>query len=624
MANITPYKQQTSPRVGELRVGQMPVRPGANPLAGMAETLEKIRQQEARSEISEAQKRLAAIRAEATVELAELEASVPLDDKTFVAQAQAIADKFRDRGSDLGSPEARRFWDENFANLAANIYAKAGVAQTARVGKKATLDFVDANRSRAHTVMEDPSQYDAVLAEVDSIASMENGPWSLVPAEQRDRLIWGAKNEIAVSAINGMLDDNPWAARSALDSGKFNEYLDTDVKARLGDEADREIRRLAERAFRINAKNQIESKVRQAFADGNISLANIKSSVTATDPATGATVTINVRDVVEQTFAEMFAQSQSQGNSVGQSVNDVAARIAQTGTPFKFSLFENAMAAGGRASSSLPMLLQGGKVDAAALKENPAFKHMKSGYEIWKGMSQHTNVRTRHTDDEAAQYYKTVDILVKSGVMEEDEALIQAGLPSPASGRAIQFSKGDVDEAARNWKDTSNAGELTSELEVLARALAQKGAPRDKALKAAAEIIEESHAEIRGVMVNIRNMELPQVQILEDWANVFARYIAVEYKTTLEAMDISESDLVFVPSYSGSQVWRIMQKRNGMIMPIPNVYFALSPQDAELKFNELILEENYRALTRKKEVDKAMEETDEQRRQMLDPLRSIP
>jgi len=282
MANIVPYKQQTSSRVGELRVGQMPVRPGANPLAGMAETLEKIRQQEARSEIREANKRLAAIRAEATVELAKRAAEEPLDSKTFVQGIQGYVDGFRSRGEDFATPEARQAWDQGFSIFASQFYAQAGVSQVERTGKKAVLDYTDMLSSWTATLTNAPSQLEPIMTEAMRQLDDPNGAYSAMPAAARAEMKIQVEETLGEAAVLGSINDNPWQAKKALEAGQFNDLLGEGRLPVMLNAADTEIRSRREEARRVRLMASQEKAAAAAQANLEFTEQYIKDPTSVT------------------------------------------------------------------------------------------------------------------------------------------------------------------------------------------------------------------------------------------------------------------------------------------------------------------------------------------------------
>lgn len=237
MATIVPYRQQTSSVVGapDTRRGTLRV-DGSNPLAGVAQGIEKYRQHEARVEVGEAQKRLAEARARSTVALTELDLNTPLGGPDYNAKAQQIvADSIGDGGFD--SREAQQAWDVGSATLGSQMFATIGRTSAVRQGKYAVANFNSTIEAHNVTVGNDPEQLFSVLASLKSDSENNEGVTGALPGSQRAELARAGMESVSLAAVGSLLVSNPHQALQLLQSDDLDGIVPQEKINALTDKA---------------------------------------------------------------------------------------------------------------------------------------------------------------------------------------------------------------------------------------------------------------------------------------------------------------------------------------------------------------------------------------------------
>jgi len=237
MATIVPYRQQTSSVVGapDTRRGTLRV-DSSNPLAGVAQGIEKYRQHEARVEVGEAQKRLAEARAKATVALTELDLNTPLGDPDYNEKAQQIvADSIGDGGFD--SPEAQQTWNLGSATLGSQMFATIGQNSAVRQGKYAVANFNSTTQAYKTAVGNNPGQLAAITAEIKAGFANGKGVFGALPGSQRAELERATLEDVSLAAVGSLLVSNPRRALQLLQSDDLDGIVPQEKINALTDKA---------------------------------------------------------------------------------------------------------------------------------------------------------------------------------------------------------------------------------------------------------------------------------------------------------------------------------------------------------------------------------------------------
>jgi hypothetical protein len=237
MATIVPYQQRTSSVVGapDTRRGTLRV-DSSNPLAGVAQGIEKYRQHEARVEVGEAQKRLAEARAKATVALTELDLNTPLGAPDYSEKAQQIvADSIGDGGFD--SREAQQTWNLGSATLGSQMFAAIGQTNATRQGKYAVANFNSTIAAHKVTVGNDPEQLASVLASLKFDSENNEGVTGALPGSQRTELARAGMEDVSLAAVGSLLVSNPHRALQLLQSDDLDGIVPQEKINALTDKA---------------------------------------------------------------------------------------------------------------------------------------------------------------------------------------------------------------------------------------------------------------------------------------------------------------------------------------------------------------------------------------------------
>lgn len=239
---------------------------------------EKRREIESRQEVSDVQVRLAQARSEWTVEMQERAARAPAGDNTF---AETFTTDFTDYLSKSGESYSTRAgqmaWAEGSAKLTADFAQSAGIYQIQSAGTKATQDYLAALDQNRNALVNDPSQFQAILDSTLSALNDPNGMYALMPADKRAQLERETKNDLAISAFDGVARQNPREALRQLQAGEWDALVDADKRNALESRANTlmraqevEIMRSAaanEKAERLASKAAMDEYISDVFSD---------------------------------------------------------------------------------------------------------------------------------------------------------------------------------------------------------------------------------------------------------------------------------------------------------------------------------------------------------------------
>lgn len=226
---------------------------------------------EQRDEVSNVNVTLAQARSAWTTHLAERAAHAQAGDPAF---AQKFSDDLSDYMSGLGqnirTAAGQRAFTTGAAELQASLNAKAGQWQIQSAGVKAVQDHFTIQDNNRNTLLNDPSQFDAVMKANDAALNDPNGPYKDLPADKRVELQRQDREQLAKSAVEGIIRADPKEALKQLQDGKWGSYLNGDAMTGLMYRADMGIRagEVEQRRQEEYAKKQLEAaqeKTRQGF-----------------------------------------------------------------------------------------------------------------------------------------------------------------------------------------------------------------------------------------------------------------------------------------------------------------------------------------------------------------------
>lgn len=232
-----------------------------------------IRQDAAnRQEVSDVQTKLAQARADWTVQLQERAQSTNPGDATFAGKFNEDFGKYL--GTIEGGLQTRAGQDafrNGAARLAAHFVEKAGVYQAQAMGAKAKQDYLASLNSYRNVLIGDPTQFSEIAKEADAALNDPAGMYAKMPAADREKLAVQTKQELALSAVQGLIQNGaPELAKRQLAGGQWDAYLDADKKAALNGYADTAIHAKdtaakAERELADRALKDRQEEIRKGF-----------------------------------------------------------------------------------------------------------------------------------------------------------------------------------------------------------------------------------------------------------------------------------------------------------------------------------------------------------------------
>lgn len=218
-----------------------------------------------RQEVSDIQSKLAKARAEWTVQLAERAQSTSPGDATFASKFNEDFGQYLQQIEGQAQTRAgQQAFRKGAAELSAHFVAKTGVYQAQAMGAKAKQDYLVALNSRQSELLSDPTQFQTLLASALSDLNDPSGIYAKMPAAEREKLAVQTQQDLAKSAVQGLIQNGaPELAKRQLADGKWDAYLDADIKKSLADNADVGIRAKDTAAERARLLAEREKKDRQ-------------------------------------------------------------------------------------------------------------------------------------------------------------------------------------------------------------------------------------------------------------------------------------------------------------------------------------------------------------------------
>lgn len=159
---------------------------------------------------------------------------------------QSVAPAFREKTLEpaldkfvqgFSTEEGQQWARQQTNSMRQHFYEKTAADQATRAGMAAQQNFGVMTNRLSNLAMSDPTSGDMALGLVDtSVTALVNSNPN-ISAEQaeklRSSLTQTAKEQIAKSAIVGLIDKNPDAGLAALSAGKYADYLDGTTKKSL-------------------------------------------------------------------------------------------------------------------------------------------------------------------------------------------------------------------------------------------------------------------------------------------------------------------------------------------------------------------------------------------------------
>lgn len=224
-----------------------------------------LQEQEVQREISDVRAKMAKARAEWTMRLLERARTANPGDAEFVKKFSEDLNTYLSELEDgIQTRQAREVFVQLGANLAGDLTERAFSHQATLMGRKAKLDAQARIEQGRNTLLNDPTQFESVLRETEA----DLAAWANLSPMDREELGKFARQNLALSAVQGFIRQNPVAAKDSLAKGNWDTFLDADKKAMLIGQAEQGITALEVERRRQEAEAKAALKEAQK-ATGN-------------------------------------------------------------------------------------------------------------------------------------------------------------------------------------------------------------------------------------------------------------------------------------------------------------------------------------------------------------------
>lgn len=221
----------------------------------LATASERVHQEDVRREISATDAEWSQRMADWTVEFQRRAQEAPAGDAsyadTFIETMENDASKLREG---LQTRQADDLLSQRIGRAKAHFRQEAGQWAIRTAGQKALQDYQGDLNARRNALLADPGQFLMALEDTEAALQSPDSPYARIPAADRERLARVTRGELALSAVQGVMNRNPGEALAQLTDGQWNEYLDADKAAALRGEAERRIEGLEIDAARAEAR----------------------------------------------------------------------------------------------------------------------------------------------------------------------------------------------------------------------------------------------------------------------------------------------------------------------------------------------------------------------------------
>lgn len=239
---------------------------------GLESVADTLQLQAEREDVTRVHVELAKARADWTVYMQEAIKAAPAGDTSFTSGFMQKFDDYLARAGEniAQTPKGKQLFTTASADLRAGMLEKAGLYQAQSIGEKAKTDHkavLDANRN---VLLGDPTQFESVLRSTDGMIDDPNGLYAGLPGAAREQLRLQARQQLSLSAVQGVIQMNPELAKRQLESGRWKDYLDADNTHALLKEAEvgihaRQTASDRERALADRARKEAQEKSMNTF-----------------------------------------------------------------------------------------------------------------------------------------------------------------------------------------------------------------------------------------------------------------------------------------------------------------------------------------------------------------------
>lgn len=251
---------------------------------------DKIQQAQEQQDVSDVNVKLSETRAKWTSELLKRSQT---DDVYGADFADKFTTDFHSDASGIGDGVAtkagQRAFQQGLAGMTATFAGSAGVYQAQAAGVKAKNDYQTYVNNNQLTLFKDPSQFDSIATEATRALNDPSGMFARLKPSDREALGRTGANDMAKSAMMGLIDQDPQTGKKELEAGQspIVKALDADTLSALIAHADAGIN-----AQRIDAARLDEAN-RRAQADARDATLNTFIGKMVEDPTS-----VSAKDVV--------------------------------------------------------------------------------------------------------------------------------------------------------------------------------------------------------------------------------------------------------------------------------------------------------------------------------------
>lgn len=208
-------------------------------VSGVGELMQKRQEQ---TEVSDLTVKMSQAHAEWTANVQEKMRTAKPGDATLVEGFQNDYDAYMEKVSEgISTPAGRNYFNESSTRLRTHFIESVVTGQAQLAGVKAKEDYTNSINNWSSSLTNDPSSF-ALTNEMHDkyldTAVQSGGMSSEVAMQLRTR----GRTELAKSSVQGWIKLNPELAKQELKDGKWNEFIDGDLKNQLFGEADTQLR----------------------------------------------------------------------------------------------------------------------------------------------------------------------------------------------------------------------------------------------------------------------------------------------------------------------------------------------------------------------------------------------
>lgn len=223
--------------------------------------VQEVEQHVAQNEITKLSADMATAQAELSTQWNELASSADPNDHELAANflEKVAKPRIAKIGEGLLTEQAQQMFTKASAGLNADLFVKTTADQSQLAGQAAILNLDTVKNQLSTAVRNDPTSFKGALNMVDLTTEGLVKAYNL-PRGKAMEMSHEIKSELAKSALIGMADANPAAAKDALARGDFNDYIDGTTAKTMESYADSQEKAGAEQERAAAAEQRRQEK----------------------------------------------------------------------------------------------------------------------------------------------------------------------------------------------------------------------------------------------------------------------------------------------------------------------------------------------------------------------------